>query len=106
MVKEFLKEFGLDLPVIVAGLGGALASITKEKELTAWQRIITVLVGGLVAGYMTPILGRMINMGEEVRYGLGFVMGYTGLRGVEWIIGKWFRKVKPIVKNDNKNEQE
>lgn len=103
MVKEFLKEFGLDLPVIMAGFGGALASITKEKDLTIWQRLLTVLVGGIVAGYMTPILGRMINMGEEVRYGLGFVMGYTGLRGVEWIIERWFKK--PIPKDSN-NENE
>ena len=101
MIKEFLREFGLDLATIMAGFGGALASITKEKELTIGQRVITVVVGGLVAGYMTPILGRMINMGEEVRYGLGFVLGYTGLRGVEWIINKWFKKIPP---SDNENE--
>lgn len=92
MIKEFLKDFGLDIAMLMAGFAGALASITKERELTIGQRVITVAVGGFVAGYMTPIISQMINMSEEFKYGVGFILGYTGLRSVEWAIGKWFKK--------------
>lgn len=101
MVKEFFREFGLEVPVVFAGIAGALASITKEKELTRWQRLTTVLVGGAVAGYCTPILSNMINMGEQVTYGLGFVLGYSGLRFVEMLIDKYIKKPKDAKKEQN-----
>ena len=101
MVKELFKEFGLDLAVLFAGFAGSLASITKEKNLSRGQRIVTVLVGGLVAAYMTPIFGNMWSLSEELRYGIGFVLGYSGLRSMEYILEKYFKKTP----KDNENEE-
>lgn len=101
MVKELFKEFGLDIAVLFAGFAGSLASITKEKNLSRGQRIVTVLVGGLVAAYMTPIFGNMWQLSDELKYGIGFVLGYSGLRSMEYIIEKYFKKPG----KDNKNEE-
>jgi hypothetical protein len=104
MVKELFKEFGLDLAVLFAGFAGSLASITKEKNLSRWQRVVTVAVGGLIAAYMTPIFGNMWSLSEEFKYGIGFVLGYTGLRSMEYILEKYFKKKTP--KNSDSETKE
>lgn len=91
-MKDFFLQFGLDMKLLFAGFAGALASLTKERELSWFERFVTVLVGGFVSAYMTPWVGKMINMGDEMKYGVGFILGYTGLRTVEWIISKYFKK--------------
>lgn len=92
MVKEFFREFGLEVAAMAAGFAGALASVTREKELSIGQRFLTVTVGGLIAGYTTPLFSLVLNMNEEVKYGVAFILGYSGLRSVEWVIQKWFKK--------------
>ena len=94
MIKEIFNEVGIEFSMLFAGLAGALASITKEKELTRTQRFITVIVGGFLSAYLTPLISLAINMPEQAKYGVGFVIGYSGLRSVEWIIRKYFKKNK------------
>ena len=84
--------------MLFAGLAGALASITKEKELTRTQRFITVIVGGFLSAYLTPMVSLAINMPDQAKYGVGFVIGYSGLRSVEWIINKYFKKENKNIK--------
>jgi hypothetical protein len=91
-MKDFFLQFGLEMKLLFAGFAGALASITKEKELSWFQRFVTVLVGGFVSTYMTPIVSKTINVGDEMKYGVGFILGYTGLRTVEWVMNKYFKK--------------
>jgi uncharacterized membrane protein YeaQ/YmgE (transglycosylase-associated protein family) len=98
-MRDFFLQFGLDMKLLFAGFAGALASITKEKELSWFQRFITMMVGGFVSAYMTPIITSAINMDEEMKYGIGFIIGYTGLRTVEWVIEKYFKK-KPEDKEE------
>ena len=94
MIKEIFQEVGIEFSMLFAGLAGALASITKEKELTRTQRFITVLIGGFLSAYLTPIISLAINMPDQAKYGVGFVIGYSGLRSVEWLIEKYFKKNK------------
>lgn len=92
MLKEIFNEVGIEVASLFAGLAGGLASITKEKKLTKTQRFITVIVGGLTAAYLTPVFSILINMPDQAKYGVGFVLGYSGLRSVEWVIEKYFKK--------------
>lgn len=106
MIKEIFNEVGLDLATLFAGLAGGLASITKEKELTRTQRFITVLVGGFLSAYLTPLITIAINMPEKAQYGVGFVIGYSGLRSVEWIIEKYFKKKNPEIPDNSETKND
>ena len=97
-MKEIFQEVGIEFSMLFAGLAGALASITKEKELTRTQRFITLIVGGFLSAYLTPMVSLAINMPDQAKYGVGFVIGYSGLRSVEWIINKYFKKENKNIK--------
>lgn len=101
MIK-FLHEIGIDIALMIAGLSGGLVSLRKDEKLTMWQKIFTVISGGLIATYLTPIIvpliEKLIGENSNIAYGAGFVIGYMGLKSIEYVISNVFTKNK---KNEN-----
>lgn len=97
-VKHFFKALGIEVTFILAGLFGALASVSKEKKMSFWEKFVSIIVGGAVSNYITPIVVSWISAGENTKYGIAFILGYTGLKSVEYIINKAKNKF------DNKTE--
>jgi hypothetical protein len=54
--------------------------------MTKMQRFCTVVSGGLSANYMTPLAGDYLHLGSNVLYGVAFLLGYSGMKGVELLI--------------------
>lgn len=85
---KFLEELGIHVALIVAGMFGSILTIGNRKELNSWQKVLAVLSGGAIANYLTPVISDMVNINESTRYGFGFLLGFSGLEGVKWIILK------------------
>ncbi len=83
---EFLKLIGIETPVFIAGSSGAIVFLTKNNKMTKIQQFCTVLSGGLSANYLTPLVGDWMNLDNRVLYGVAFLLGYSGMKGVELII--------------------
>ncbi|MES2487568.1 MAG: hypothetical protein V4581_16680 [Bacteroidota bacterium] len=56
---DFLKAFGLDAVLLLAGIAGGISSLTKTSKLTKSQKFISVLSGGFTANYLTPLVGKL-----------------------------------------------
>lgn len=92
---QFLKKsVGFEISLIVAGLAGAFVSVSKDKQMTFIEKTVAIISGGLIANYVTPVAIDWVQMGENTKYGVAFLMGYTGLKGVEYLIQKKFHKNK------------
>lgn len=95
-IIQFLEDLGIHIALIIAGIFGSILSIGNKKELTGWQKVLTVVSGGAIANYLTPIVCSWVNIGESTRYGFAFLLGFSGLEGVKWIIikikGKYSKK--------------
>lgn len=93
---KFLQEIGIDIAILIAGLSGGLVSLRKDEKLSTKQKILTVLSGGLIATYLTPIFLRLaeklIGTDTKIEYGLAFVIGYMGLKAIELLITKLFKQ--------------
>lgn len=87
-VTQFFEDFGIHISLILAGIFGSLLSLEDKQGLNAWERIGVFISGGAIANYMTPLLIDWLNVNDSVRFGMAFILGFSGLKGLKWIILK------------------
>lgn len=93
-VAQWFKLMGFEIFLMIAGFMGALVNVSRDKNLTIVEKALTVISGGLIANYITPLILDWIKAGESARYGMAFIMGYMGLKSVEFAID-WLHRNKP-----------
>lgn len=89
---EFLEGIGIHIGLIMAGLFGAFLSVSVNNKLNTWQKVIVVVSGAATANYLTPLILHYILLGENTQFGLAFLVGFSGLKFVEWMIVRVMRK--------------
>lgn len=86
---------GVKYASLIAGLAGAVVSLTYLKELTKWQMVLAVVTGALVAGYITPVVTWYFSLEEVLSNGMSFLIGLTSMNIVPGIM-----KLSAIIKDD------
>jgi hypothetical protein len=83
-----LLRYGLDLGFLVSGFFGALLLSFKSKKQKISKSISCIIAGTLSANYLTPLILNFapISIQEKAKYAVAFMMGYMGLKGLEFII--------------------
>jgi hypothetical protein len=89
-----VKCLGIEVPIFIAGSSGAIVFLTKTTKMTKTQQFLTILAGGLSANYLTPLVGDWLGLEIKVLYGLAFLLGYSGMKSVELILGVIFKKIQ------------
>jgi hypothetical protein len=85
-IKDLLDEVGVNLALIIAGLVGSFVSVGNKKDVGYLGKFISIISGGAIANYMTPLLINVLGLNQNWEYGFAFVLGFMGLEGVRWII--------------------
>lgn len=102
-IIKFLKSIGIDMAILIAGLSGGLVSLRKDESLTVWEKIATVISGGVISTYLTPVFmlafDKIIVNNSRIEYGIAFMVGYAGLKSVEML----FTKIKNKELNYERN---
>ena len=91
-VKKYLEDFGIHLGLVVAGIFGAYLSVSVNKELSFWQKVTVIASGAATANYVSPLVFHYLGVGDNAQFGFAFFIGFSGLKGVEWIIVKFKEK--------------
>jgi energy-converting hydrogenase Eha subunit A len=100
---KWLKAIGFEVAMFLAGLAGAWVSTNKQKSLTNLERVSAVFSGGLIANYITPVFVNLLNFTESTTYGVAFIVGYIGMKSVEYVIEIIHRKLD-VKKNENNED--
>ncbi len=95
------KLFGIEIGLIFAGIAGAFVSLPKKKALTFVEKVFVVFSGGAIANYLTPVFADWMNAGDQSKYGMGFLVGYLGLKSIELSIDYVKSKFKQNDKRDD-----
>lgn len=86
----FLTSVGINPVHLFAGLAGAFVrAVIQGKKLT-WELVSSVVVGGLCATYLTPVV--VLYVGLAATPGLAFGIGLIGMslaEGVVKLAQKW-----------------
>jgi len=92
-MKKILLDFGIDVALIIAGMFGSLLMVSKKATLNIKASFFGIISGTLAANYLTQVAVEMFNLTGRSQYGIAFLLGYFGLKGVETIIEKYQNKI-------------
>lgn len=88
---EFLDSIGIDWRYLVNGLiGGIILSIYKKTKFLDSLR--QVFIGGVISGYLTPVIQEKSSLGLGYVGFLSFVCGLSGMAIVDGLY-KWVVKI-------------
>lgn len=87
-MKEFLRDIGINIGIVVAGFAGSLVNVGKHAHTNWPATIASILAGTLSANYLTPIAVDMLKLSQSTQYGCAFLMGFLGLHGVQFVMSK------------------
>ena len=85
-VREFLNDFGIHISLMVAGALGALLSLEDKQGLSTYEKVFVFISGGVVSNYLTPAIVYWTDLNKNYMFGLAFLLGFSGLKGVKAII--------------------
>lgn len=84
-----LKQYGIDVGLLISGLFGAILLTSKGSAMNLTRTISSLVGGAASANYITPIVINVAKLnGEHFHYGIAFLLGYLGLRSVEFFSNK------------------
>lgn len=87
--KLNLKEYGIDVGLLISGLFGAILLTSKGSAMNLAKTISSLIGGAASANYVTPILVKVTNLSDShYQHGIAFLLGFLGLKGVEYFSSK------------------
>ena len=87
-----LKDEGLNISLMLAGLFGSLMCMSKDAAFNPGRTIFATIGGAASANYLTPLILQLTKLGQDSTYShaIAFLLGFTGLRSIELITNKVF----------------
>jgi hypothetical protein len=92
-MKEFLMDLGFNIGLAMSGLLGSLVTIWRsKKKMNVKEQAISMIAGTLSANYLTPLVISFMDLKDNTQFGVAFVVGFGGLKAVEYVYDKHFSK--------------
>lgn len=84
-----LKEYGIDLGLLISGLFGAILLTSKESAMNLARTVSSLVGGAASANYITPVVVNLAKLDDtHYHYGIAFLLGFLGLKGIEHFSSK------------------
>ncbi len=84
-----LKMYGIDVGLLISGLFGAILLTSKGSAMNLARTAYSLVGGAASANYITPIVVSIAKLDDtHFHYGIAFLLGFLGLKGVEYFSGK------------------
>jgi hypothetical protein len=89
-LQEMLEAVGLNITLLIGGAIGAWIGMKNGQPW--WVQAITVFTGAFIANYTAPVVIDLFGMENSSLGGVGFLVGYMGKQGLEFIIERFKKK--------------
>ena len=103
---KFLEDLGIGYKYLINGFIGAVVW-SMYKKLKFLEALRQIVIGSLVAGYITPLIAYGEKIAPEYVSALSFVVGMMGMVLIDSVYKyirdkiKLLKKVKEIIKNED-----
>jgi hypothetical protein len=92
---------GIKLSVLIAGLAGAIASLTFERKLTFLKALFLISTGAVTAGYLHPVFSHYLGAPDSFSSAIGFILGLVSMRLLEFILDRFIPYLSSFIKLNN-----
>lgn len=79
MNGPFETYLGIKVGTLIAGLIGAIVSLSFIPNLTWPKAIIAIFTGAASAGYVTPLVIGALEVGPDYEHAVAFLVGLLGM---------------------------
>jgi hypothetical protein len=94
-VLRFLQDTGIEYRYLINGFIGAIVwSLYKKLKFT--EALRQILIGSIVAGYITPLVAMKESIPIEYMAALSFIIGMMGMVIIDSIYKYIVNKVKEL----------
>jgi hypothetical protein len=84
-----LKDYGIDVGLLISGLFGSILLTSKNSAKNLGRTISSLIGGAASANYITPIVITVAKLDDQhYHYGIAFLLGFLGLKGIEYFSSK------------------
>ncbi len=77
-----------------AGMAGSVLMATKRQKQNIKASVLGIVSGTLSANYLTQVAIEVFELEGRSQYGVAFLLGYFGLKGVEKFVEKFSKDGK------------
>ena len=106
--EQMLVTNGIEIGLLVSGFFGALLMVGRDSAQKLSTTAASIATGTACANYLTPVVLRFAPVAVQdsrAKFAAAFVMGFLGLKGLEFVVEKWFGKkvaTKPAKQKNSK----
>lgn len=83
-----LKAYGIDVGLLISGLFGAILLTSKSSAMNMTRTAYSLIGGAASANYITPMVIKVTKLDDTYHYGVAFLLGFLGLKGIEYFTNK------------------
>jgi hypothetical protein len=84
-----LKDYGIDVGLLISGLFGSILLTSKNSAKNLGRTVSSLIGGAASANYITPIVISIAKLDDHhYHYGIAFLLGFLGLKGIEYFSSK------------------
>lgn len=91
-MKNFLENLGIDIALMITGFFGSVFMVSKTAAQNIKTSLVGIVSGTLAANYCTPVVIEIFHFEGKSQFGIAFILGYLGVKGVERFIIRFINK--------------
>lgn len=93
-MDNFFEFIGVKPTSLVAGVFGAVASLTYERQISVLRAVILIITGAASAAYLTPLVGGWLELTDNTENAYAFIIGLLSMKIIGGLmnIGDRFRQ--------------
>ncbi|EFO31548.1 peptidase M48, Ste24p [Roseibium sp. TrichSKD4] len=78
-LMDIEQHFGVKISALVAGLVGAVVSLTFMRDLSPARALLYIITGTACAAYGTPLVVKWLSLTGPTENGIAFITGMVGM---------------------------
>lgn len=97
-LNECAQDIGFEIGLFIAGFIGTMSNL-DNRRLKPWERVFALISGGAIANYITPMIYTYFSINKNTKFGIAFLLGFSGMEGVKYILN-YIRSIIKSKRND------